>query len=110
MAPGLALPQGVGISSCQGASHLEHQTDGNVVVYQSSNGVPLWSTITAGKNTAYLVMQTDGNLVLYGPSNEVFWASGTAGFPGAFAAVQDDCNFVIYAGGSAIWATYVICQ
>ncbi len=110
MASGYALPKGAGINSCQGAAHLEHQSDGNIVVYQYSTGQALWSSITAGANTAVLSMQTDGNLVLYGPSSEVFWLTYTANHPGAYAAIQDDCNFVIYDGGTAIWATNQTCK
>jgi hypothetical protein len=110
MASGFSLPKGAIISSCQGAAHLVHQSDGNVVVYQNSTGKALWSSITAGANTATLAMQTDGNLVLYGPSSEVFWLTNTAGHAGAYAAIQDDCHFVIYHGSTAIWATYKTCE
>ena len=110
MEPGFNLPKGAGINSCLGAAHLEHQSDGNLVVYQYSTGQALWSSVTAGANTAALAMQTDGNLVLYGPSSEVFWLTNTANHAGAYAAIQDDCNFVIYHGGAAIWATNKTCQ
>jgi len=110
MASGFSLPKGAGVNSCGGATHLEHQTDGNVVVYQYSNGIALWSSVTAGLNTARLDMQGDGNLVLYGPSNEVYWLSNTAGHAGTYAALQEDCNFVLYDGATAVWASMQTCQ
>jgi pseudomonalisin len=109
MASGYCLPKGSVVDSCNGVASLAHQGDGNVVMYKNSSGTPLWSTGTAGDDTAILAMQGDGNLVLYGPSSEVYWYSNTAGSTGAYAAVQDDCNFVIYQGSSPIWASYQVC-
>lgn len=40
------------------------QTDGNFVLYDTNN-VAHWSTITAGYPGGYIVMQDDGNLVIY---------------------------------------------
>lgn len=110
MVSGFVLPKGSGINSCGGTAHIEHQVDGNVVVYQYSTGAALWSSVTAGLDTSTLNMQTDGNLVLYGPSSQVYWYSDTAGYPGAWAAMQDDCNFVVYFGGTPLWSIEMNCQ
>jgi hypothetical protein len=51
------------------------QSDGNFVIYSSSNTV-LWATSTAGDPGVRLVVQNDGNVVLYDGSQPL-WASGT---------------------------------
>jgi len=51
---------------------LTMQTDGNLVVYTSSN-VPVWSSGTDGNPGAWLAIQNDGNLVIYTSSNQPLW-------------------------------------
>ena len=51
------------------------QTDGNLVIYNSS-GTPVWSSGTYGKPISGLIMQNDGNLVLYNGTSPV-WSSNT---------------------------------
>jgi hypothetical protein len=50
------------------------QSDGNLVLYTSSNQ-PIWNAATYGRGGTQLVMQTDGNLVLYTSSNTPVWSS-----------------------------------
>ncbi|GIG29760.1 hypothetical protein [Cellulomonas marina] len=93
-------------------SHLEMQTDGNVVLYvnDGSGDVALWQSGTAGHPGAYLVMQTDGNAVVYaGDNGPALWQSGTYGNPNAYLVLQGDANAVIYGNGGAKWqsGTYI---
>jgi len=109
MRPGRALARGQGIRSCNGKATLLHQADGNVVELQ--NGVPLWSTNTAGHSTSQLVMQGDGNLVLYSTTGQALWHTYTSGNSGSILALQDDCNLAIYAPGHRpIWSTGRTCR
>lgn len=80
------------------------QTDGNLVVYKSTNGSPLqatWSSGTAGMGATRLTFQTDGNMVIY-RSYTALWHSNTynrmvmrAGNPPTIN-MQTDGNLVIY--------------
>lgn len=101
------LAPGRSIRACDGAPfRLVHQTDGNVVLYDTNSGQPLWHTHTNGRATGSLVMQGDGNLVLYSPGGRALWASGTNGTPGAFAFVHGDGNFSIHRPNlQPIWST-----
>lgn len=111
LSSGDALSPGQTISSCNGKATLAHQTDGNVVVYQNQNGVPLWNTVTPGQTTSSFIMQTDGNLVLYSGTGSPLWVSGTAGNSGAYLAMQDDCNLVVYsASGTPLWWSGAFCR
>lgn len=83
---------------------LEFQTDGNLVLYNSSGRV-IWATGTEGRG-AKLQVQGDGNVVLYNSSYQPIWATDTDRNPGAFLSVQTDGNLVLYKGdGRPIWAT-----
>jgi hypothetical protein len=86
-----------------GATQLQMQGDGNLVVY--TNGRAIWDAHTQGHAGAYLAMQSDGNLVVYPPSGAALWNSQTNGHPGAFAHIQSDSNFVVYQGSAALWSS-----
>ena len=88
--------------SQNGRYRLYMQGDGNLVMYDTSNGAALWSSGTSGNNHA--VMQGDGNLVVYPAAGAALWSSGTGGRNGARLEVQDDGNLVLYQGGTAIWS------
>jgi RHS repeat-associated protein len=100
LAAGQTLPKGQIMHSRDNRFHLNHQNDGNVVLYGPTGA--MWSTGTSG-NSSNLSMQNDGNLVLYGASG-VMWATGTSG-SGAKLVVQNDGNLVIYIAGNGVWAT-----
>ena len=105
MGPGQTLSAGQTIPSTNGDVFLDMQTDGNLVLYTSSNS-PIWSTGTNGTgNNNRLVMQTDGNLVVYTSSNQAVWQSHTYGSGSSnHIAVQTDGNAVIYtSSGQAVW-------
>ncbi len=98
------LPKGQIMYSPDRRFQLNHQNDGNVVLY-GPNGT-LWATNTLG-NTNNLVMQCDGNLVLYGNgSPSVHWASNTGGGGSPKLVLQNDGNLVMYSNTGAVkWAT-----
>jgi len=84
--------------SQNGNFQLVLQPDGNLVLYQVSPTLALWSSQTAGQPSYVLTMQPDGNLVLYDnatPPNAL-WSSQTFGHGGAYLILQDDGNLVVY--------------
>ena len=93
------------LTSSDGRFGLSVQDDGNLVVYQNSNGTALWASNTGGHLPGYLAMQGDGNLVFYGPDDSVIWSTGTSGNAGADLVMQTDGNLVIYKGSTPIWAS-----
>lgn len=106
---GEQLRKGESVQSCNGMANLVHQTDGNVVLYDSSGA--LWSSATYGRPTSHLVMQSDGNLVLYDTSGQAVWYTGTHGNTGASLAIQNDCNLVIYSTtGRVLWTSATQCR
>jgi hypothetical protein len=65
--------------------HAVMQSDGNFVIYSSTNR-PVWSSYTAASFPLFLAVQTDGNLVIYDASWNVYWTTdtvhaGTGGTP-----------------------------
>ncbi len=109
LAVGAALTPGQTLSSCNGVFRLTLQTDGNAVVYNSSNAA-LWSSNTSGKASAKIIMQGDGNLVIYNASNGFIWGSvngngGKTGTPSGLN-MQGDGNLVVYStSGGVLWAS-----
>ncbi len=116
------------------SSRLVMQSDGNLVVYNSSNQ-PTWDSGTVGNGPSRLVMQSDGNLVVYTESGQPTWSSGTIlpvdhhSYPHSSISsngtmytgqnsqnisrkhaliLQSDGNLVLYSGGRATWATYTV--
>jgi hypothetical protein len=103
-----ALVRGSEMRSCNGLYLFAHQSDGNIVLYNTYSGTAVWSTGTNGRSTDTLVMQGDGNFVLYAPGGRAIWSSGTNGASGATLGVQDDGNVVIYVGARAVWSTNTV--
>lgn len=103
--------------SPSGNHKITIQTDGNLVVYQTSNNKPLWASNSDIKRTPTVndrfgvVFQLDGNLVIYklDVNNKIIgfhWAANTSFVPfsdpyfnnikyGSWV-MQDDGNFVLY--------------
>jgi hypothetical protein len=97
------LPGG-SILSDNGQFRLTYQSDGNLVLYDVSSGLGLWSTGTAGTQPGRVPMQGDGNFVVYDAAGVALWASGTSGNPNAYLQVHDDGRLVIYRpDGLALW-------
>jgi hypothetical protein len=82
---------------------LTLQSDGDLVL--ARDGIPVWTSGTAGRDVTSAVMQEDGNLVLHGPGGTV-WASGTGDTPGARLVLEDDGNAAIVGKRRAVrWTT-----
>jgi subtilase family serine protease len=85
---------------------LAMQSDGNLVLYNTTNGMAVWSSGTYGNPGAYAVVQSDGNFVVYSAGGKALWASSTDGTSvRQFVAVQDDGNMVIYRTYVPVFAT-----
>ena len=104
LAPGAALGENQGVTSCDGRFTLVQQGDGNLVLYMAGKGA-LWSSGTNGTWGRTTAMQEDGNLVMYTPDGKPVWYTGTHGHAGAWLNVQNDGNVVIYQGSKALWNT-----
>ncbi|XP_055334353.1 uncharacterized protein LOC129585629 [Paramacrobiotus metropolitanus] len=103
--PGEELLPGRSIHSKNGKLDLIMQTDGNLVLYRTSDGSPIWASNTCHKPVQKCVMQHDGNLVLYEHNGTPIWASNTYGQNGAELKVQDDGNLCMYKGHHCCWAS-----
>jgi surface antigen len=99
--PGETLYSGQRVYSSDGKVSLTMQTDGNVVVRNSTGA--LWASKTSGSGNR-LVQQTDGNLVIYRSNGSAAWSTGTM-IPGTVTKVQTDANVVLYSGTLAVYAT-----
>lgn len=73
----------------QPGAWLVMQTDGNLVLYSSSN-VALWASGTDGNPGARLALQPDGNLVIYNTENTALWASYTIHNPDHFSYINNE--------------------
>jgi hypothetical protein len=90
-----------------GSSRFCMQSDGNLVMYTSSNAAPWFSGTSVytspqgGTGTStYATFQTDGNLVLYNPAqatslpNNAFWQTGSGGNPGSILKLLQTSPYV----------------
>ncbi|WP_155632096.1 protease pro-enzyme activation domain-containing protein [Burkholderia vietnamiensis] len=94
---GTTLKPGQIVYSASKSHELVMQYDGNLVLYNTTNGAAVWNSRTHGNAGAYAVFQTDGNFVVYGASGNALWYSATGGTSyGQSLVVQDDGNMVIY--------------
>ncbi|WP_232430423.1 protease pro-enzyme activation domain-containing protein [Burkholderia ubonensis] len=94
------------VYSASQSHRLVMQDDGNLVLYNATNGAAVWSSGTNGNAGAYAVFQTDGNFVVYSASGKALWFSSTSsGTYGQSLTVQDDGNMVIYAPSVPVFAT-----
>lgn len=95
MKPGEGLKPGQTVVSCDGRFSLSLQLDGNLVLYFGP-GATLWSSNTAGLDSAQAELTRDGNLTIFGKLGETLWTSGSGSHAGAQLFVQNDGNLVIY--------------
>lgn len=72
------LTPGKSIKSPNGRYMFIYQTDGNVCLYNTNGGGPLWCSM-AVHDPGVLIMQGDGNLVAYDSGGVPRWATGTNG-------------------------------
>ena len=103
---GTTLKPGQAVYSASRNHQLLMQGDGNLVLYNTTNGAALWNTRTYGNAGAYAVFQNDGNFVVYSANGAVLWYSATYGQSGSqHLSVQDDGNMVIYQSFVPVFAT-----
>ena len=88
------LNAGQQLNSSSGGYHLDMQSDGNLVLYNSSNQA-LWHTFTYGTNANKLSLQSDGNLVLYNSANKPFWHTFTYGTNANKLQLKSDGTLVL---------------
>ncbi len=101
---GVILRAGHYLRSPNGRYGFLQQSDGNAVIYRTSDKTPLWATETDGHRGAYTEFQSNGDLVVYDRAHKPLWTSRTGGHAGSYLAMQDDGNLVIYSGKKALWA------
>ena len=104
-----ATPNGIqtnaSITSPDGNYRLVMQSDGNLVLYNTSSS-PVWASGTSGTAGRTAAFQSDGNLVIYAADGSSTWNSGTNGHPCSALYVQNDGKVVIYdLDGHVLWAT-----
>ncbi|MEH1835481.1 MAG: hypothetical protein V7L29_26365 [Nostoc sp.] len=81
------------------------QSDGNFVVYDSSNNI-LWASNTFDTEVNNIVMQYDCNLIIYDSNAIPTWATFTTTYSSCSLQMQDDGNLVIYTGDNVpVWAS-----
>ncbi|QQJ97857.1 peptidase S53 [Burkholderia ambifaria] len=103
---GTTLKPGQAVYSASRNHQLLMQGDGNLVLYNTTNGAAVWNTRTYGNAGAYAVFQNDGNFVVYSANGAVLWYSATYGQSGSqHLSVQDDGNMVIYQSFVPVFAT-----
>jgi hypothetical protein len=101
---GARLLPGQALISGNGRYRLVYQSDGNLVLYDDVDQLPLWASNTGGSSAGNAVMQGDGNFVVYDAQGVGRWATGTANNANAYLQVQNDGNVVVYrSGGEPIW-------
>ncbi|MBN3874077.1 MAG: hypothetical protein V7L00_21195 [Nostoc sp.] len=83
----------------------ELQSDGDFILYDSSNNTILWESGTFDTEVNNIVMQYDCNLVIYDSNALPTWATFTTPGSNCSLQVQDDGNLVIYRGDNVpVWA------
>ncbi|RKU01408.1 peptidase S53 [Burkholderia sp. Nafp2/4-1b] len=94
------------VYSASQSHRLVMQGDGNLVLYNATNGAAVWSSGTNGNMGASAVFQTDGNFVVYSTNGKALWSSSTNGTSyGQNLVIQDDGNMVIYRTAVPVFAT-----
>lgn len=108
--PGSTLRLG-SLSSGSGTFLLVNQADGDVVIYRTQDGAPVWRTGTLLEQelTGYsnrLVLQDSGNLVLVAPTGMQVWNSGTRGRNVQRAVLTDEGRLILVgADGGEVWSS-----
>ena len=104
---GAILKIGESLTSSNGKAKAIMQSNGNLVIYCTRTGKPIWSSNTAGHEISYgATFQRDGNLVLYDTAKKVRFAANVYDKGGAMLIMQNDANLVIYTFyWKAVWST-----
>ncbi|CAH8385412.1 unnamed protein product [Eruca vesicaria subsp. sativa] len=66
---------GAGVSVSDNTSYFELSPDGDLVLFDSSLGVPVWSSKTNRFSVSSALLRDDGNLVLLRDKDEIVWES-----------------------------------
>ncbi|MEV5148223.1 hypothetical protein AB0L14_28490 [Streptomyces sp. NPDC052727] len=110
MLPGTSLKLGSMSSGC-GKYLLVNQDDGDVVIYHTPDGTPVWRTGTQLDDELRglanrLVLRSSGDLVVFAPTGVQLWSSGTQGQDVRRAVLGNDGRLrLIGADGAAIWSS-----
>ncbi len=101
----LLVAGGPPIYTANGQYKLILQTDGNFVLYRTSDSTPLWGSVnTFLKGGTRLYFQKDGNLVLYTDAGVSVWSTNIISYAAnthplaredARLLFQDDGNFIM---------------
>ena len=101
---GANLVAGQALTSTGGQYRLAYQSDGNLVLYDVTDGTAQWNSGTGGTGAGQVAMQSDGNVVVYDAQGTARWTTSTAGNANATLVVQGDGNLVVYgSSGQAVW-------
>jgi len=101
---GVALYAGDHVYSSGADSYMKYQSDGNLVLYRTSDNAALWSSGTANTTPGRAEMQTDGNFVIYNGSGTAIWTTGTSGNSGAYIGIEATVIFVMASDRTtALW-------
>lgn len=84
------------ITSENGRFRLIYQLDGNLVLYDDQNKIPLWDSKSTGSSPGVAVLQDDGNLVVYDGSERVVYKSNIPPSSGSYLLVENSGNMAIY--------------
>jgi len=105
LASGAQLNGDQSVTTSDGTHRLVYQLDGNLVLYRS-NGMPTWSSVTAGTTVGVTAMQGDGNLVVYDQGGAPRFNTGTHGNPGAQLHFEPSTGriHVITVTGTRLWS------
>jgi hypothetical protein len=92
------------ITSDNGAYRLLYQGDGNLVLYDMVQRIPVWQTGTSGTSAGRAELQDSGNFVVIDAGGVVRWETRTGNNPGATLSLRNDGNLLVLAGdGRVLW-------
>jgi hypothetical protein len=92
------------IASASGSYRLLYQQDGNLVLYDMVQRIPLWQSGTAGTRAGRAELQDNGNFVVLDAGGVLRWETRTTGNPGATLSLGNDGNLLVLAAdGRVLW-------
>lgn len=106
---GQYLIPGQCIQSENDAYRLIYQADGNLVLYQTSDGKALWATLPTDAQTCpawrFYVQGDDGNIVVYQSEGNPVWSSNVYGqqYAGSNLVLSETGNFEVHKDDQTIW-------